>query len=396
MKLFDILAEARSHAKQNPKTSINQHITDALTKAGKDKARIAGVYNCFVSLTVVDKLGINPQSRYDTPLGIYSYPAEYVHKVAADDRELSHTLPFAGDNPHVNIFSVRGNVINIGTISDVDVTSLYEKIAAVYHKYAKGDWKTDVDVVERIINDAGSRAKIKSLPGGQLWYVTMLVAARLAELTLSKPPIMWNKLFREIGVDGVVDEGNGIIHTNEKNQAVFFSTAAITHVERVYNKYSPDAIATKQAKGRIEHRRATKYVGMSDQQLIDLLPQRGADFMEYIKNPSKELLLAVIADSGYNIKHIKNPSLEIQLAAVDKTPGALLYIKNPSEQVQLAAVTSSPDAIKYIYKPSETVQIAAIRIQPSSIRLIDNPTEKAKQLAGRLDDVEDPYSLPDI
>ena len=34
--------------------------------------------NLFVSFTTVDKLGINPQSHYDTPLGIYSYPAEFI------------------------------------------------------------------------------------------------------------------------------------------------------------------------------------------------------------------------------------------------------------------------------------------------------------------------------
>ena len=73
MKISDTLSEARKNPGQNPKTSINAIIqkaydetTDMVTPTTK---------NLFVSFTTVDKLGINPQSHYDTPLGIYSYPA---------------------------------------------------------------------------------------------------------------------------------------------------------------------------------------------------------------------------------------------------------------------------------------------------------------------------------
>jgi len=47
----------------------------------------------------------------------------------------------------------------------------------------------------------------------------------------------WNKIFREIGVDGVVDS-YGIIHAGEPKQAVFFSTKVITDKELYFNKYS--------------------------------------------------------------------------------------------------------------------------------------------------------------
>jgi hypothetical protein len=55
------------------------------------------------------------------------------------------------------------------------------------------------------------------------------------------------------------------------------------------------------------------------------------------QNPSEQVQMAAVSESGRAIEHIKNPSEQVQMAAVSESGWAIEYIKNPSEQVQMAA-----------------------------------------------------------
>jgi hypothetical protein len=242
MKLREILIEKRKNPKQNPNVSINQEILNAYNNATtldsiNDK-------NCFVSFTDIDKLGINPQSRYNTPLGIYSYPASYIIAKVGSEHQMDK-LPFAGKSPYANIFQTTGNIVNLKTLPNSELIQYYKKIAEYYSKNSGMSWKESVDVVETFINNVETHAKFPEYIGGRLWYVTMSVAKKLSKT----PPIAWNKLFRAIGIDGAYDPGVGIIHTSEPTQTVFFSKNVITNNKRVYNKYSPIDVSQSVNKG---------------------------------------------------------------------------------------------------------------------------------------------------
>ena len=62
-----------------------------------------------------------------------------------------------------------------------------------------------------------------------IWLATRMVA--------QENPAKWNGILRHIGFDGALDVGQGIIHVKEKQQAVFFSKAAIEIVKTVPNKF---------------------------------------------------------------------------------------------------------------------------------------------------------------
>ena len=126
------LQEARKNPELNPKISVNQEIISHLDNAKKLSG--TAVKNSFVSFTQIDKLGINPSSKYDTPLGIYSYPAEYVEKQTGKDKPMS-TLPFAGSSPFANIFSVRGNIVDLNNLSNRDLQQYYEKLSNFYAEF---------------------------------------------------------------------------------------------------------------------------------------------------------------------------------------------------------------------------------------------------------------------
>ncbi len=63
--------------------------------------RYQGRKDIFGSFTHVNKLGINPQSEFDTPIGIYGYPIDFILENA--DETGQWILPYCGDNPYLHI-----------------------------------------------------------------------------------------------------------------------------------------------------------------------------------------------------------------------------------------------------------------------------------------------------
>lgn len=354
MKVHQIL-EARRNPEQNPKTSINRIVYDAL-KATKDS--IADTKNLFASFTSVDKLGINPKSKYDTPLGIYAYPAEYVFSRVKSERSMA-ALPFAGDQPYVNLFKAQGNIINVATISSAEVRSLYKRIAELWASAATDSrgqsWKTSVDEIEKIINNASKKAKFPDYPGGQLWYVTWVASSDLfAAAWNTTPPVAWNKLFRSIGVDGCVDYtpegGLGIIHTSEPTQAVFFAINAVTNNERHANKYSPASgmLQRKKEIGREAHE-------MTKQVVSDL---------KTLKTPQEVFNYLMDNKRIDYIKLVKDQ--DTREYVLSNYPRAIMFLPRPTHHDQLAAITADPSVIDLIEKPDQLAVTFGLRNHPEA------------------------------
>lgn len=365
MKVHEILVELRKNPDQNPKIRVQDELYGAIEQASRNRDFAGGIINLFVSFTSVDKLGINPQSKYQTPLGIYAYPGYYIkHKVK--DKSMS-LLPFAGDSPYATIFKSRGNIVNLADMPESDVISYYQKIAKYWSQVSGLDWKTSVDEVESIINSATDKATFKSRPGGQFWYVTMQVAKMLANV--NKPPqnpaasiayphrVSWNTLFRAIGIAGCVDTGVGIIHTAEPYQAVFFDISAVDVVKRVLNRanYTPDTIDRKAAQGQYDK------TWMADQ------------FERFRRMTVADQTLAVLA-TPLAIRFMPNPPEWLQQKAIRLDPEAIGNIRNPSEQLQLEVVLRGAMHIKYVLKtvrkPSQAVQIAALKQGSSATAML--------------------------
>ena len=249
-----LATEARRNPEQNPKVSVNQRIQDHLDQASTLEG--TSVPNSFVSFTKVDKLGINPGSTFNTPLGIYSYPSFYVMELVGLNDSMSN-LPFAGaTSEFANVFSAKGNVIDLSNVSSKELNTLKDNIKKMYLRYA-GVRKNSPEAMEHtefledeVFDAAPSNARIKT-KGGQFWWITMEVASVMIEhpeigskmfdsWTPTKMPVSWNKVFREVGIDGCIDtQGDGIIHPEERVQAVFFSKQAIAESSRYFNRHSP-------------------------------------------------------------------------------------------------------------------------------------------------------------
>ena len=249
MRYSEIIAEARRRSDVNLTIPVNAWINNYFREVEQkgDSVGNSVVLNLFVSLTAIPKLGINPRSHYNTPLGIYAYPAEYVFQKVGRKLPLDK-LPFAGDEPWVNIFRVSedSNVIDLDEVTE----DMYNEYCQRFYEILNKRFSIVVTnkVFARFKEEAKTEARVKT-PGGRLWYVSMQTSKAITDPGKSNS-ITWNKLFRDVGIDGFIDMGKGIIHPSEPTQAVFFSMKPIQVLDRVENKYSPDTIEKQKYKGQ--------------------------------------------------------------------------------------------------------------------------------------------------
>lgn len=248
---------------------IDERLYDPELGEGVSSTQIARKYlsksdvkDYYISFTEINKIGINPQSKYETPLGIYAYPLIEFFDVykPKDNYKLGLFAPFAGESAYVNIIKVdqfmMGRFIDdiSTTYTDKDlendinwllenkqreVVSSGSIIGKIFQKNLKAenipshDWEQHY---ERLGKEAlylvGENARYNHFPGGQFWNITRLIA----KASKGKPSVQWNKLFRDMGYIGVADKsGIGIIHPSESFQAVFFFRGAFDLIERVEN-----------------------------------------------------------------------------------------------------------------------------------------------------------------
>lgn len=243
----EFVNEARKNPEKNPKVSVNSAI-EKWVNVTSDHAGSTMWRNVFVSFTDLEKLGINPKSKYNTPLGIYSYPAEYILETTEKLMPMT-VLPFAGDSPWANIFKSKGNIIPLDTMPEFLCEVYYDKLRPYKPKGIMNLYQRNSDIIDELIREGETAALKSNLPGGIFWYVTMECAKIIAKQMQIEVSLAWNWLFRKIEIDGFTDTA-GIIHENEPTQAVFFSTKSVELLERVANKYNPLIMGDVQKQGR--------------------------------------------------------------------------------------------------------------------------------------------------
>ena len=222
--------EARRNPDQNPKHTVYDQIKDYLNEP-----------NAFVSFTAIDKLGINPSSRYQTPIGIYSYPLMRTieeENIDVKANGLYNQFPFASKSDYFWLFEAAdfGSML---ILSD----AIYSRSRYVtdIKKLEQYYTETAPENVKESFNDFISKAAENARYGykpGQIWNITRCAAAGWNPKASRTDPVKWNTILRKVlGYSGAIDiEALGIIHPSEPLQAVFFSKSAIKPIMRVANK----------------------------------------------------------------------------------------------------------------------------------------------------------------
>lgn len=189
----------------------------------------------FFTMTEINKVGINPQSSYSTPLGIYAYPliAEYYVKL------VNNSLPFASGQPYINLFTLNVPTFNIGTYSEIDLKKDTDKLRLIYNIELPESLKppdqtilTEVSdnksIGNHIIEKAFREAKHGGTTIAKFWNLTRLLSGNAKN---------WNHLLRKLGYTNFYDPDTGLIHPGEPTQVVILDPTTIIVVETFYNPH---------------------------------------------------------------------------------------------------------------------------------------------------------------
>lgn len=299
--LFNLL-ESRSNSAYNQKIPIMELINDEYKKT-TDK--ICDIPNLFMSITDIEKLGIFPKSSYNTPLGIYSYPVNYVVQMVKG-ASLAR-LPFAGDKPFVNVFKAGGNLLDLNKINETELRNLKQQLKELCVQY-----NVPPGFIDHFHKQGKEDEKTKQTPGGYFWYITMRLSSKMSK-TKQSGPVMWNKIFRDLNISGCYDSGTGIIHSNEPTQAVFFSTRSINNIKRYNNKHftPPDLYQILKSTSNVEF-------------ALSKIQEHGMEYMNFVPEP---LLIKILDVYPQLVKYINFPSETVQYSIGMKNIDNLLHIK---------------------------------------------------------------------
>lgn len=188
----------------------------------KEKYSKVDVEKYYITFVAVDKVGINPQTPYETPIGVYTYPLKYV-------LEEEH-VPFRGDNSSNKIKILKRVSENGLTINATDKElEACEKLMTEKYKIPQ----EDVDKFKYV-----SAKRVSNF--GRIWNITRKCAGIInkennsGKALVPKSISLWTKLFLELGYDYAEDDGKGIIHPAESTQAVFFTPKSYKVVDEVF------------------------------------------------------------------------------------------------------------------------------------------------------------------
>jgi hypothetical protein len=367
MRFTEFLAELRRKEKQKspePKYQELGHPAAIEYLKGRDLSKYV------ITMTDLPKVGVNPGSTYNTPLGIYFYPADYYVVVRG-------RVPFQADANYINILQLTTNKILY--LNQMDTTSMTAALDKLKQLPAVKNLSAD-QYFDQLIKDADHKARKKSEPG-KFWYVlwklSNLLAAHNYKYADEQAHSVWNSLFRQLGYDVVIDQGESIIHENEPNQGFIVNPRGTYRLEKTINNV-----------GR--HTLTKKKLGYEENSLIK---------SAYNNSQREEAHLKLVNQDPYLISKMKNPSEQVQIMAVSKV-GALLrdLLRKKkivvSEKVVLAALNNDPEAIRFFYDPKINVHkivptremiLRSVNEAGYLIRFIPNPDTELQMAAVKND-----------
>jgi len=185
----------------------------------------------FVSFTNIEKIGINPINKFSTPIGVYCYSLKdlWTDWIAGDDF-------FGKDRPYVNLLKLNTDkvlYIRDYSLNKKDISFLKK----IYQKYTSTNIPFD-EFVTQIKPSGGNNSLYQTTSdGGLIWKLTEEIAKIIKGNDNKSFTVTWNKLFRSMGYDVIIDK-QSTIHLLQSSQAVFLIPSAYSVIERYHNKLS--------------------------------------------------------------------------------------------------------------------------------------------------------------
>lgn len=225
MLIIKILSRKLTERRSHPELNVKIPILQQLEKYSKDE-------NYFVSFTDLEKIGINPNNRFSTPIGVYAYNLKdlWPDWVAGDSF-------FGDDRKYVNLIKLdTDRFLNLSNYKNFSKDITY--LRNVYEKnfMNKTGGKSFDEFVEVVKNDSDlyRHDNEASLIWGVSQGICEIEQGKIGAYT-KKSTVMWNKLLRDMGYDAVIDRGSNI-HILQSSQAVFLVPSSYKKIGRLLNK----------------------------------------------------------------------------------------------------------------------------------------------------------------
>jgi len=284
-----MLFEKRRNPDQNPKVSAYEY----LKPYSKDP-------DIYITFTEIPKVGINPKSGFNTPLGIYTYPLKELWPTISHGKDAGN-VPYAGKSPYIFILRSKNKKKFVKDMykdyNSKDYDDDMEKIRKLYApKYGKKDFENDTEQIAKQLEYDYSEghahyartwfARTQKMSNKDYGYALHLgieaiqkkygrnfpvpepikfkknkkiydaieegtktskhfnpissfwnVTRMIAQGRSGKALVHWNKILRDLGYSGFADKsGKGLIHPSEPTQAVFLSKDAFKVEDMILNK----------------------------------------------------------------------------------------------------------------------------------------------------------------
>ena len=217
----------------------------------------------YISFTEIDKIGINPESKYNTPVGIYTYPLKefvrnYIDKEDGfelrKDIPVGHYAPFAGSSKYINFIRVKDKAHFINDMYKDYGSDNYDRDIKILTKIYKPIFKS-VKNKNILIKDWGSlidvatRQAYQANPSCIMWNITREISGHFSA-NEKQASTKWNLILsKDLGYSGFADKsGKGYIHPSEPMQAVFLNTRAFEVIARVENVPAKKVVSDEENK----------------------------------------------------------------------------------------------------------------------------------------------------
>lgn len=199
---YSEIKEARRGGDSNPKVGEPDII-----KSLDSYSRKPNEYY-YMSYTAIDKLGINPRSGYNTPVGIYSYPLTDTIMNDIETSGLNLGVPYMGAAPYIWLFKPK-NVGN-GLILDEYRSRDFEVDRDKLYSFVSGrDSRITDAVFDRIVDYSFTNSNFK-YPAGHLWNLT-----RILSMILVGDRKLARFTGEVLGINGLVLDGDRIAIIND-------------------------------------------------------------------------------------------------------------------------------------------------------------------------------------
>lgn len=315
MKLYNI-----SEARRNP-----DHPAQQKQSSYEHMKKYSDDDSIFVSYTQIDKLGINPRSSYNTPIGIYTYPLKIVFKKYIEPTKNVRRVPFAGRQPYIQVAKLDSNVkiLSIPNYNKSDFEKDLDKLYQWVEDKKLNLYKPRSDF-DYYVREYSRQSRVKS-EAGIIWNVTRLIADYYAKDKNKNSSVVWAYiLFNVLGYYGVIDEGDSIIHPSEPEQAVFFNIGALTIVDKIENKNKVgiSVLFNSDSNEYDQIEKAWKLLPKLDTKNLE-------KFIKYGIN--NQMTMIGMDEVLYRYLDTSKISPALERKFIEKNPSFIKYIKNPKE-----------------------------------------------------------------